>query len=424
MLRLIHTADWHLGQALHGVDRSWEHGLFLDWLTNLVETRGADVLVIAGDVFDVAHPSSAAQGQYYRFLAETRRRCPALTIVVVGGNHDSPARLDAPSSILGALGVRVVGGLPHPLRPEDLLIRVPGSGSEVRGWVLAVPFLRPRDLPGAGPLSADAGETGPRAYERLIDGHRRVYQALYDAVEPQLTKDQAVIVTGHCYMAGGAISELSERKIQVGNQHALPLDIFPKAASYVALGHLHRAQSIGDTAHVRYSGSPIPLSLTERDYPHQVLQVDFHGRRIESITAVPVPRSVEILRVPEEPAPLETVLPLLTALPRRADPNADDRSRPYLEVRVQVDEAAPRLRQDVMAALEGAWARLLRIDVSRVATEAAPATWLPAKPLDRLTPAEVFEACYRRARHRDPSEAQRALFAELVQAVHTEEESS
>ena len=99
-------------------------------------------------------------------------------------------------------------------------------------------------------------------------------------------------------MAGGEVSALSERKIQVGNQHALPLDIFPSALTYVALGHLHRAQAVGETAHVRYSGSPIPLSLTERDYLHQVLQVDFQGARINKITPLPVPRSVEILRVP------------------------------------------------------------------------------------------------------------------------------
>ncbi len=421
MLRLIHTADWHLGQSLHGVDRTWEHDRFLSWLLDTLLEQRADALIIAGDVFDVAHPTSSAQGQYYRFLAEARRRCPDLTIIVIGGNHDSPARLDAPSSILSALGVRVVGGLPPTFDAEDLIVPVPaGADRAIRGWVLAVPFLRPRDLPGAAPASADPQDAGPRAHERLIDGHRRLYRQLVEAVEARRAEDQALIATGHCYMAGGSVSALSERKIQVGNQHALPLDIFPDAINYVALGHLHRAQAVGETSHVRYSGSPLPLSLAERDYSHQVLQVDFRDHRIAAITPLPVPRTVDILRIPDEPAPLEDVLPLLTALPR-GNADDDERRRPYLEVQVRVDRAAPRLRQDVQAALEGAYARLLRIDVSRPPLEPRAPTWPPSQPLDRLTPSEVFEACYRRTRDREPSESQRALFAELVQSVLTEE---
>ena len=133
MLRLIHTADWHLGQSLHGIDRGWEHQCFLDWLLDTLQRQAADVLVVAGDVFDVAHPSSAAQGQYYRFIAEARRRCPDLVIVVVGGNHDSPARLDAPSSVMNALGVRVVGGLSHPTDSDDLIVAVPDRAGQPKG---------------------------------------------------------------------------------------------------------------------------------------------------------------------------------------------------------------------------------------------------------------------------------------------------
>ena len=419
MLRLIHTADWHLGQTLHGIDRTWEHACFLDWLLNELDDQQADVLVIAGDIFDVAHPTSAAQSQYYRFVADARRRRPGLTLVVVGGNHDSPARLDAPAAILGALGVHVVGGLPSG-DLDDLIIPLPDRDGATQAWLLAVPFLRPRDLPGAGALTADAAQAGPRAHERLIEGHRRLYRRLVEAATKR-NPDQALIATGHCYMAGGSVSALSERKIQVGNQHALPVDIFPAEVSYVALGHLHRAQSVGDHAHIRYSGSPIPLSLGERDYPHQVLRVDFDGPRIAELKSLLVPRAVEIFRVPEEPAPLEDVLPRLAALPKLADVDEDERRRPYLEVRVRLDAAQPRLRQDITAALEGAWPRLLRIDVHRPHVDADASTWKPHAPLDRLTPNEVFEACYRRARDRSPSDELRGLFAELVQTVRTEE---
>ena len=429
MLRLLHTADWHLGQTLHGVDRTPEHARFLAWLLDQLEAHEVDALVVAGDVFDVAHPTSAAQGLYYRFLADARRRCPHCTVVVVGGNHDSPARLDAPASVLGALGVRVVGGL-GPTSDADLQIRLPDRTGAVKGWLLPVPFLRPRDLPGTGGLTQDPAEVGPKAHARLIEGHRTLYRRLVDAANERRRPDQALIATGHCYMAGGAISALSERKIQVGNQHALPVDIFPEQLTYVALGHLHRAQSVGDKANIRYSGSPLPLSLSERDYPHQVLRVDFEDGRLQAITPLPVPRSIDILRVPEEPAPLEEVLALLRALPRLSNAPggnagstaaAPTTERPFLEVRVRVDQATPRLRQDVMAALEDAWPRLLRIDVQHAPASPTPAVWTPHESLERLTPAQVFEACYRRARDRAPSDDLRALFDDLVTSVQRED---
>ncbi|MEM7678739.1 MAG: exonuclease SbcCD subunit D C-terminal domain-containing protein [Myxococcota bacterium] len=417
MLRLIHTADWHLGQTLHGVDRTWEHDRFLDWLLDRLVDEDADALIVAGDIFDVAHPTSRAQGQYYRFVAEARQRRPDLTIVVVGGNHDSPARLDAPRAVLGALGVTVVGGLPKGVPPE--LIPLPNKKGEVEGWLLPVPFLRPRDLPRA--LAINPADEGPRTHDRLIEGHRSLYRQLVDQALTRRSPDQALIATGHCYMAGGAVSDLSERKIQVGHQHALPIDIFPAELTYVALGHLHRAQSVGDAAHIRYSGSPLPLSLAERDYPHQVLRVDIDNARIQSITPLMVPRTVEILRIPETPAPLEEVLPMLTSLPRRAAfEGVDEHERPYLEVRIRLERAQPRLRQDVAAALADAWPRLLRIDAVRVPTESS--IQLPTSAsLDRLTPDEVFDACYRRTRDREPTPAQRALFATLVESVHREE---
>ena len=421
MLRLLHTADWHIGQVLHGIDRSWEHDRFLDWLVDQLEAHMVDVLVIAGDVFDVAHPTSAAQAQYFRFLASARERCPHLTIVVVGGNHDSPARLDAPRAVLGALGVTVVGGLPpNPRDPEDLILALPDRDGTIRGWLLAVPFVRPRDLPGTGALSADPRDAGAKAHERLIDGHRQLYAELVDAVAARRTADQALVATGHCYMADTALSERSERKIQVGNQHALPADIFPEAVGYVALGHLHRAQVVDGRRHIRYSGSPIPLSLSERDYPHQVLLVDFDGARLERITPLLVPRAVDILRIPETPRPWSEVKPLLEALPKRADDaDTDERHRPYLEVRVLVEAAQPRLRQDVQAVLEDAWPRLLRIDVARAAVEPDRPTWQPGAPLDHLSPAQVFDACYLRTRDRPPTDDLRALFFELLQSVHS-----
>lgn len=398
-LRVIHSADWHLGQTLHGASRAEEHAAFLSWLLNTLEAQGAQLLIIAGDVFDSANPPTSALSQYYEFLRALTARLPALQTVIIGGNHDSARRLDAPAGLLSGLGVHVIGGRQG--RPLSELV-IPISGG--RGWVLAAPFLRPQDLPGL------PGELAP--HTRLIEGHRALYAALTAEAEAlRAGRDLPLIATGHCYMAGGRLSELSERKIQVGNQEALPEEVFPRSLSYVALGHLHRAQPVGDRATLRYAGAPIPLSFPERSYEQQVLQVDFQGARVERIEALPVPTAVPLITVPEEHAPLPEVRAALAALPRRG-PGPEWR-RPLLEVRVRLDQAEPRLQADVVEALAGAEARLLRIDRLR---PNAPSPEL-VRPQARLDPAEVFEARYAQARGRAPSEALRARFFELLEEV-------
>ncbi len=267
MLRLFHTADWHLGHHLHGISRQLEHQHFLDWLLHELHSRHADALIIAGDIFDSANPSSAAQSQLYEFLVKARTRQPSLDIILIGGNHDSASRLDAPSPILNALGVTVVGGLSRDdqgnIDWERLLVPLTNAAGEIKAWCGAMPFLRNADLP------ASEQDNDP-----LISGMKTLYAELFAQLQQKAGNGESLILTGHCYMVNGAVSELSERKILGGNQHALPVELFPDDIAYVALGHLHLAQRVGTHEHIRYSGSPIPLSFDETDYPHQIVQVE------------------------------------------------------------------------------------------------------------------------------------------------------
>ncbi|MFK5947157.1 MAG: exonuclease subunit SbcD, partial [Methylococcales bacterium] len=266
MLKIIHTADWHLGHHLHGVSRDYEHQQFLEWLLAQLQEFNIDALIVAGDIFDTANPSALAQTQLYDFLVKARNLCPLLDIILVGGNHDSAARLDAPAAILNALGVSVVGGL---IRDEQgeidwqrLIVPVKNQQGEIKALCGAMPFLRHVDLPDN---SAD---------DPLISGVKTLYAELLANLQQQAIHDEVLLLTGHCYMVGGHLSELSERKILGGNQHALPADIFSADVSYTALGHLHLAQTVGDNEAIRYSGSPIPLSFDEQHYKHQVLLVE------------------------------------------------------------------------------------------------------------------------------------------------------
>ena len=447
-MRLVHTSDWHLGQRLHDRPRDFEHRRFLDWLLGLLEREKADALVVAGDVFDSANPPAEAQRLYYEFLAACRRRLPELDIVIVGGNHDSPSRLDAPAEILRTVRVHVVGGLPQESGPEmeaagpelpspRAVIPLHRRGGEVAAWLVAVPYLRPSDLPSVltaepaaatGDAAADAlarAERLQQAGAQLLGSISGVYERLFAAARAARRPGQALLAAGHCFLASTRTSLDSERKIQLGNQLPLPVELFPPEVAYVALGHLHLAQTVAGREHIRYSGSPIPLALSEADYPHQVLVVELMGERLTQVRAVPVPRSVELLRIPAEPLPLDEVLPLLRRLPASGPPDAGADERPYLEVRVRLGAAETNLalRKTIEDALATAWPRLARIAVTRTAPldHAASLEHLAGEQLRDLDPEEVLRRCYQRWRD-DPQafvpEAQLQLFRNLLDEIH------
>lgn len=413
-MRLLHTSDWHLGHTLYDVSREAEHAAFLDWLLDTLQAQSVDALLVAGDIFDTANPSAEAQAAWYQFVARARRRLPRLDIVVIGGNHDSAARLDAPDPLFTALGVRVVGGLPRvkgEMDWERLLVPVHDAKGKVGAWVVAVPYLRPADLPPVADTAAD----------RLIEGVREVYaQALAEA-RLRRQAGQALVAMGHCYMVGTELSALSERKILGGNQHALPVDLFPEDVAYVALGHLHKAQRVGGREGVRYSGSPLPLSLSEAHYRHQVLLVDLEGEALEQVKPLSVPRKVEVLRVPSrEAAPLEEVLARLEALPA-LDADTPEWTLPYLEVCVSLPKPEPALRRKVEAALEGRAARLVKLTPAYTGTGGALAEVRPGVSLKERTPEDVFRARYARDYAEPPEPALLEAFHSLLTQVQEEE---
>lgn len=412
-MRLLHTADWHLGQTLHGVARDHEHARFLDWLLDTLDERVVDALVVAGDVFDGQNPPIPALGLFYRFLARAKARRPGLDIVVVAGNHDSGSRLEAPSPLLKELGVHVVGGLPFGedgvFAPDRLLFPLHDETGRVAAHCAAVPYLRPADLP--PPAESEDG------CDPLIEGVRRVYAAAIDAARQRRRPGEALVLTGHCYMRDGALSELSERKILGGNLHALPVDVFPEDAAYVALGHLHRAQAVGGREGVRYSGSPLPLAIDEECYPHQVVLAEIADGRLVGQEALRVPRFVAVHRVPGAGrfAPPEEALAALRAL--ELDDGLPREAWPFVEVSVELAEPRPALREEVAAALAGRPARLVKLAVRLTGHGEALAETAPQMELADLAPEDVFQRLYRRSHDGDPDPALLAAFQELVTAV-------
>jgi exonuclease SbcD len=407
MIRIFHTADWHLGHHLHGVSRQLEHQRFLDWLLDEMQVKQADALIVAGDIFDSANPSSAAQSQLYEFLVKAKTRLPSLDIVLVGGNHDSASRLDAPSPILNALGVTVVGGLLRGdqgnIEWERLLVPLTNAEGKVKAWCGAMPFLRNADLP------SNESDGDP-----LISGMKTLYAELFTQLQQKAGNAESLILTGHCYMVNGAVSELSERKILGGNQHALPVELFPDDIAYVALGHLHLAQKVGANEHIRYSGSPIPLSFDESDYPHQVIQVDVKaGQPVETV-AVKIPRSVQLLRIPngKDFAVLPEVIEQLQSLTLEDLPIEQ---RPLLELRIRLEKPEPGLRQQIEEVIAKLPVRLLKISTAYSGSEKSLADLKIEERLEELHPLDVFQRCYQNKYDKEAPETMNALFNELFE---------
>ncbi len=412
MIRVLHTSDWHLGHTLHGVSREYEHRHFLAWLLDTIERRRADALIVAGDIFDSANPPASAQALFYSFVVEAKERFPRLDITVAAGNHDSPGRLDAPSSLLDALGVRVVGAFPR--RPggsvdaERLIVPLRDRDGESAALCALVPFLRPADLP---QVQGD---------DPLVEGVRALYGEVARAALSEKRAGQSLLVTGHCYVTGGRLSQLSERKVLGGNQHALPVDLFLDPFAYAALGHLHLAQEVGKHAQVRFSGSPFALSLSESAYPHQVVEVDMDGGGLREITPLPVPRAVEILNIPSHsPLPPDALESLLKGLDLPDDLPLE--RHPFLEVSVLLERPEPGLRHRLEEALSGKAVRLLKISAHYPGSAEALAESLPETLLQELHPDDVFVRRYRQRHDAEPSSELLAAFHELVEAVRTAE---
>ena len=386
-LRFIHTSDWHLGQTLHQFERNTEHQAFLDWLTATLVHQKADVLLISGDIFDTANPSAAAQKQFYRFLQQAKAAQPHLQIVMIAGNHDSPGRLEAPAPLMESLGATVIGFVPRDpdgnIDLERLVVPLRNAHGAIAAYCLAIPFLRPGDVPRI-----------EDAKDPYMEGIALLYQQTLEYALSLRQPQQAIIALGHCHMTGGEMSEDSERRIVIGGTEALSANMFDNHVAYAALGHLHLAQKVGKQDHLRYCGSPIPLSFAEVDYQHQVLQVDLDGERVSAITPLFVPRAVELLRVPRQPQVLAKVLVALTALdiPRDTPPDR----MPFLEVRVLLDAPEPSLRATIEQALEGKPVRLAKIETSFVKKNAQISDNNTMAELEKLQPDQIFERLYQR----------------------------
>ncbi|CNG90267.1 exonuclease subunit SbcD [Yersinia kristensenii] len=281
-MRIIHTSDWHLGQHFFTKSRAAEHQAFLHWLIEKIKENQVDALIIAGDIFDTGSPPSYARELYNRFVVELQStNCQ---LIVLGGNHDSVSTLNESRGLLSYLNTTVISCASSDLAQQVIILK--NRQEQPAAILCAIPFLRPRDL-----VTSQAGESGGQKQLALQEAIAAHYQALYQrAVElrAELGLPLPIIATGHLTTVGVTTTD-SVRDIYIGTLDAFPAQAFPPA-DYIALGHIHRAQQVAKTEHIRYSGSPIALSFDELSKEKSVYLVEFAQQALASVTPLFIPQ--------------------------------------------------------------------------------------------------------------------------------------
>lgn len=393
-MRLLHTADWHIGKRLHQYELKEDFDHFMDVLVEVVKEQQIDAVLVSGDVFDLANPSAAARQQYYRALVRLNAlQCP---VILTGGNHDSPAMLNAPRAILSALQIHVIGQLPT--APEEVLIPL-GEGPEV--VVAAIPFLRDADL-----VQFVSQETFEERQEAVRAGIRHIFASVA-ALANEKYPGIPLVGMGHLFTAGATSSE-SEREIQVGNLGAFPVEHFPDDYDYIALGHIHRPQQPGEK--IWYSGSPYPLSFSEYVDKKRVVVYD---TATGEATSVSLPAMRQLVRIQ---GPLGTIREQLGQL------DVPGGQLPTLiEVTMEEERYDPQLRlslEHLVSTFKHPQAHIVkyRLHFTQQVSGAEELFDVQRQTIKELEPREVFRQLLDREAPED-RELLEAAYDELLQEI-------
>lgn len=400
-MRILHTADWHLGATLERASRLEDHTHFLDWLVATIVERGVELLIVAGDIYDRSQPSNEAQEQYYGFFARLYRLERPPQVIIIAGNHDSPSFIDAPAALLRHLRVSVTGSLGRTEAEwPDCLVPIAGLDGETALVVAAVPFVHQYHL---GISLADQGAA--EAHAAFADRVRHLHETLGQAAEQRWPGVPRVAV-GHWSIGAWKAGDAPREVHAVGTINGLEPSVFAGGWSYVALGHIHRPYPVAAQPPMRYAGSPVALSFDEAKTPRRVTLVDLALDGEVSVESLDVPVWRDLVKLSGPP---DEVLDALRAL-RSTRPLAT-----LVMAEAQVDAPRPGWAAevaDLLAAhpeprplLVAAPVRLLRAGDSSAAAQAEP---------DTMTPEWLFGVLYEATHGSPPSPAVAAAFARIA----------
>nr|WP_314418673.1 exonuclease subunit SbcD [uncultured Erwinia sp.] len=405
-MRIIHTADWHLGQFFYTKSRAAEHQAFLDWLLEQAEAEQADAIIVAGDIFDTGSPPSYARELYNRFVVNLQQT--GCQLVVLGGNHDSVATLNESRELLACLNTRVIAAASDDIRDQVLVLNT--RDGQPGAILCAIPFLRPRDI-----MRSQSGQSGRDKQQTLLEAITDHYQRCWQEALAQraaLNLTLPVIATGHLTTLGVTKSD-AVRDIYIGTLDAFPADAFPPA-DYIALGHIHRAQRVANSEHIRYSGSPIPLSFDELGKEKSVFVVDFADGALSQVTPLPIPLFQPMRMIKGS---LEEIEAQLAAL----EPDPQEKLI-WLDIEIVTDDWLSELQRRIQQLTESLPVEVVLLRRSREQRERVIARQ-NNETLSELSVEEVF-ARRLALEEGEPERLARAeaLFAQTLEAVRHEEQ--
>lgn len=413
-MKILHTADWHIGQLFHEYDRTYEHQQFLDWLVRTIHNEQINVVLISGDIFDQSNPSAASVKMFYTFLNRAVRFNPELQIIITAGNHDSAARLESPKPLLESSNIHIIGLVEKDregnINYDKLTIPLKDKDGNVQVWCMAIPFLRMGDYPVISECE-----------NPYTEGVAAFYNSAYEYALKKTQNGHAVIAMGHLHAQQAEITEMDKtERLIMGGVECISAAAFHADIKYVGLGHIHKAQRIGGKEHIRYSGSPIPMSFSERNYRHQVVVFEIENGEVKEIRTIEIPVAIPVQSIPEVHSTMADVLDALAQLPNIC---GSLEFAPYLEVRVLLDRPEPALRYKIETAITGKHIRLATINVKYPVNHVDSQMQSIAQDrLDELQPLDIFSRIYESTYSNPVPTEILQLFNQITQEVSQIEE--
>jgi exonuclease SbcD len=387
-MRIVHTSDWHAGRVWKGRDRLPELQDVLEHLGDFIERERMDLVLMSGDVFDSAMPAAEAERAVTAFFKRLgRARVPS---VLIAGNHDSAARLEAWGMLAELVGVHV-RGVPRDVGQGGVVEIDVGTGERAR--VAALPFARPGQLVEALTVAHDLTEARQQ-YASLM-------QEMLARLATGFSADAVNLVVAHTDLAG-AVASGSERVVTLGEGWAATPQALPSQAHYVAMGHIHRPQTVpAAAAPTRYAGSPLQLDFGEAGEAKSFVLIEAEPGLPARVSCVPYQGLRELGQFKGTWAELEAAAEAL-------------RRFGYLRALIRLEAPDPDLGRRARRLLPNLVVVDVELPADRVGDDLdkAPAT---APPRDH------FAAFYRRAHRREPSPETLALFEELYMIAGAEE---
>ena len=278
-MKILHTSDWHLGRSFGTVSLHDVQAEFCEWVLQTAVENAVDLLIVAGDLYDRPIPPTESVRLWRRTLLSFADA--GIAVVAIAGNHDGADRVAALDGLTDAMGIHIRGGYD---RVGETLTLQDGFGPVD---LLIVPFLDPVLAP---PQWRDA-----LAEAELTRNHEGVLRQAMGRFHTTRGSDRSVVVA-HAFVTGASAPSTSEseKRLSIGTAEMVAADVFA-GHSYVALGHLHRPQSVQHDT-IRYSGTPLPYSFSETD-PKSVVLIDLAADGSVDIEMVPIPQGRPVARI-------------------------------------------------------------------------------------------------------------------------------